>query len=215
MQALASQEVILSQWIEWAKQLQALSQAGKAYSKDKYDLERFESIADISHKMFAQLAEVPLERVQNLFIPDSGYPTPKIDLRAGVIKDNKILLVREREDNCWTLPGGWADVNETPSQGVVREVYEESGYTVNGPRLISVKDRAIHPYVPIYPFHIYKMFFLCNFVSGEPEVNIEISEIGFFELGNLPKLSKSRVLPEDIAMMFEHHKNHRLQVSVD
>jgi len=208
-------EFILSQLIEWAKQLQALSQTGKAYSKDKYDLERFNSIADISHQMFAQLSGAPLEQVQNLFIAESGYATPKIDLRAGVIKDNKILLVREREDNCWTLPGGWADVCETPSHGVVREVFEESGYTVDKPRIISIKDRAVHPYIPIFPFHIYKMFFLCDFVSGEPMINIEISEIDFFDLDNLPNLSESRVLPEDIAMMFEHYKNPNLAVSVD
>ncbi len=205
----------MNQWIEWAKQLQALSQAGKTYSKDNYDLERFETIADISHQMFAQLSDAPLERVQNLFIPETGYPTPKIDLRAGVIKNNKILLVREREDDCWTLPGGWADVCETPSRGVVREVFEESGFVVNEPRLISVKDRAIHPYIPEYPFHIYKMFFVCSLVSGSPEVNIEISEIGFFELNNLPELSQSRVLPEDIEMVFRHHGNSQLPVSVD
>ncbi|OAN18031.1 ADP-ribose pyrophosphatase [Photobacterium jeanii] len=205
----------MSQWLTWAKELQALSQAGKAYSKDNYDIERFETIENISHKMFAELSGTPVERVQQLFIPESGYPTPKVDLRAGVIKDNKILLVREREDNCWTLPGGWADVNETPSQGVIREVFEESGYKVDKPRLVAIKDRAIHPYVPTYPFHIYKMFFLCDFVSGSPEINIEISEIGFFELDNLPPLSESRVLVEDIAMMFEHNRKPNLTVLVD
>ncbi|MEZ9851311.1 NUDIX hydrolase N-terminal domain-containing protein [Vibrio breoganii] len=90
----------MSQWLEWAKQLQAISQAGKTYSVDKFDLERFDQVADISHKMFAELSDQPVEKVANLFIAESGYPTPKIDVRAGVIKDGKILLVREREDNC-------------------------------------------------------------------------------------------------------------------
>ena len=107
----------MSQWLDWAKQLQALSQAGHAYSTDKYDLERFDSVADIAHKMLAELSDTPVEKVQNLFIPETGYPTPKVDVRAGVLKDNKILLVREREDNKWTLPGGWGDVCETPTKG--------------------------------------------------------------------------------------------------
>ncbi len=144
----------MSQWVEWVKQLQSIAQAGKAYSKDKFDLERFDQLSDISHKMFAQLSDTPVERVAELFIPESGYPTPKVDLRAAVIKDNKILLVREREDDCWSLPGGWADVCETPSDGVVREVLEESGYVVSSPRLVAVKDRDVHPYFPKFPYYI-------------------------------------------------------------
>lgn len=205
----------MSQWLDWAKQLQALSQAGHAYSTDKYDLERFDSVADIAHKMLAELSDTPVEKVENLFIPETGYPTPKVDVRAGVIKDNKILLVREREDNRWTLPGGWGDVCETPTQGVIREVYEESGYVVDNARLVAIKDRAVHDYRPIFPFHIYKMFFLCDFVSGEALTNIEISEIGFFEQSNIPELSLSRVLPQDIDMIFESYHNPTQQVMVD
>ncbi len=141
----------MSQWMNWAKQLQALSQAGQAYSKDKFDLERFDEIANISHQMIAQLANTSVERVEQLFVPEVGYPTPKVDLRAGVIKDGKILLVREREDNCWTMPGGWADVCETPSTGVIREVLEESGYHVSHPKLVAIKDRDVHAYLPKYP----------------------------------------------------------------
>jgi ADP-ribose pyrophosphatase YjhB (NUDIX family) len=169
--------------LNWAKQLQAIAQAGKTYSKDKFDLERFDQIANISHQMFSRLSDSPIENIQQLFIPETGYPTPKVGLRAGIIEKGKILLVRERDDDCWTLPGGWADVCETPSQGVVREVFEESGFVVDNPRLIAIKDRSVHPYKPVYPHHIYKLFFLCSLVSGEPKENIEISEIGFFPLG--------------------------------
>ncbi|MEZ9916880.1 NUDIX hydrolase [Vibrio breoganii] len=205
----------MSQWLEWAKQLQAISQAGKTYSTDKFDLERFDQVADISHKMFAELSDQPVEKVANLFIAESGYPTPKIDVRAGVIKDGKILLVREREDNCWTLPGGWGDVCETPTQGVIREVFEESGYVVSNPKLVAIKDRAVHPYTPPYPFHIYKMFFLCELESGEPTINIEISEIGFFAVDELPELSKGRTMKKDIEMIFEFSANPNMKVYVD
>ncbi|MBW3695027.1 NUDIX domain-containing protein [Vibrio sp. T187] len=205
----------MNQWLNWAKQLQALSQAGHAYSKDKFDLERFDEIESISHQMLAELSNSSVERVANLFVPESGYPTPKVDLRAGVIQNHKILLVREREDNCWTLPGGWADVCETPSQGVVREVFEESGYIVNSPKLVAVKDRDVHPYLPKFPFHIYKMFFLCTLESGVPTTNIEISDIDFFSLDNLPDLSQSRTLPQDIEMMFEYHAHPDRAVIID
>jgi ADP-ribose pyrophosphatase YjhB (NUDIX family) len=197
----------MNQWLDWAKQLQALSQTGLAYSKDKYDIQRFETITDISHQMLAQLSDTPVERVANLFIPESGYPTPKVDVRAAVIKEGKILLVREREDNLWTLPGGWADTCETPSDGVIREVFEESGFIVDKPRLIAVKDRAIHPYQPLFPFHIYKFFYLCNFIGGSANINIEISEIDFFSPDNIPPLSISRVLPADLDMAFDYYAN--------
>ncbi|WP_120510443.1 NUDIX hydrolase [Photobacterium salinisoli] len=205
----------MSDWLTWAKKLQAIAQAGKAYSHDLYDLERFDQIADISYQMFAQISGQPLSKVHHLFIPEEGYPTPKVDLRAGVIRDNKILLVKEREDGKWTLPGGWADVCETPSQGIVREVLEESGLVVSQPKLIAIKDRAVHPYQPDYPYHVYKLFFLCHFVSGEPKENIEISAIDFFARDTIPPLSQSRVLAEDIVMMFEHVENPNLPVQVD
>lgn len=205
----------MSDWMKWAKQLQALSQAGQAYSKDKFDLERFDEIASISHQMVAQLADTSVEKVEQLFVPEAGYPTPKVDLRAGVIKDGKILLVREREDGCWTLPGGWADVCETPSEGVIREVLEESGYHVGQPKLVAIKDRDVHPYLPKFPQHIYKMFFLCTFESGQPQTNIEISDIGFFALDELPPLSQSRVLKSDIEFMFKRFKHPESEVLVD
>ena len=205
----------MNQWVNWAKRIKAISQTGNAYSKDKFDLERFEELTNISHQMLAQMADAPVSKIENLYIPESGYPTPKVDLRAGVIKDNKILLVREREDNRWTLPGGWADVCETPSQGIVREVHEESGFHVSNPTLVAIKDRDCHPYVPKYPYHVYKMFFLCTLESGAASTNIEISDIDFFDRNSLPELSTSRILPSDIELMFQRYENPTSDVWVD
>lgn len=205
----------MQNWLAWAKQIQAISQTGKAYTKDDYDMERYEQLQDLSYKMIASLAEQPVEKVANLFIDEHGYPTPKVDLRAGVIKDNKILLVRERTDNCWSLPGGWADVNEAPSAGIIREVLEESGYHVSNPRLIALKDRALHPYQPVSIQHIYKLFFLCDFIGGEAKINIEVSDIDFFPLDNLPELSIGRVLKEDIRLLFDCHQNPTKSLYID
>jgi len=149
-------------WTNWAKQIKAISQIGRAYSENPYDLERYAQLDEIAHAMFAQLADAPVERVANLFIGDSGYATPKVDLRGGVFRDGKILLVKERTDDKWALPGGWADVNESPRLGIEREIWEESGYKARALRLVAVKDHAVHDYFPKHPYHIYKLFFLCE-----------------------------------------------------
>ncbi|MBF9002517.1 MULTISPECIES: NUDIX hydrolase [Vibrio] len=202
-------------WLEMAKKLQAIAQAGHAYSKDKFDLERFDQVQDIAFQMIADLAGTDVDKIEQLYINETGYPTPKIDVRGAVFKDGKILLVKEREDGKWTLPGGWGDVCETPTQGVMREVREESGYEVANPRLVAIKDRAVHGYHPLFTFHIYKLFFLCDFISGEAKENIEISDIGFFGRDEIPELSESRTLPKDIEMMFEHFNDPTLDVYVD
>ncbi|MCU4677705.1 NUDIX hydrolase [Catenovulum sp. 2E275] len=205
----------MNPWIDWVKQIQAIAQAGKTYGKDQYDQQRYAQLAEISQQMYAHLSSAPIEQVKQIFIPETGYPTPKIDLRAAVIKNDKILLVKEREDNGWTMPGGWADVCETASNGVVREVLEESGYIVEKPRLIRIKDRAIHDYQPEYPFHIYKFFFLCELTGGEAKTNIEVSEIDFFGIDEIPPLSSGRTSKADIQMAFDHFYRPQQSVLVD
>lgn len=203
------------QLLDWAKKLQALSQSGKTYGKDAYDLERYEQIEQISHEIFAHMAEIPELRVKELFLPEEGYATPKVDLRAGVFKDNKILLVKEKADGRWALPGGWAYVCESPTEGVLREVWEESGYQVAHPRLVAIIDRSKHEYRPLYAQHLYKLFFLCELTGGEALPNLEISEIAFFPLDELPPLSLARVLPEDIERLYRFHKGELTQAHVD
>lgn len=205
----------MNQWIEWSKQIKAIAQIGLAYSKDKYDLERYIQLTEIAHKIIANLAEAPTGKVDNFFIPDNGYATPKVDLRAGIIKDNEILLAKEISDNKWTLPGGWADVSESPTEGIIREVSEETGYKVQVRKLIAIKDRNLHPYKPQYPFHVYKLFFLCDLIGGNAKKNIEISDIAFFKFGQLPQLSERRVLNYDIEMVFQYSKDDNLPVYCD
>ncbi|MCP4754646.1 MAG: NUDIX hydrolase [Proteobacteria bacterium] len=205
----------MNEWIEWTKQIKAIAQIGIEYTKEAYDLERYQQLTKIAHEMISKLADAPISKVNNFFVPDSGYATPKVDLRAGIIQEGKILLVKERSDGKWTLPGGWADVNEGPSAGIVREVREETGYEVRVNRLIAVKDRSLHPYTPQYPNHIYKLFFICDLIGGEPVVNTEISEIDFFKIESLPTLSESRVLKEDIQSVFEYCRKNITSVYCD
>lgn len=189
-------------WTDWAMRVQAIGQIGKTYTKDPFDRDRFDELLSIANEILASLAHTEVGKVESLFLPEKGYTTPKVDLRAGVFKEGRILMVRERSDGKWTLPGGWADILETPIEGVIREVKEESGFDIANPRLVAVIDRGAHDYRPRYPYHIYKLFFLAELVGGSATANLEVDEIGFFALEELPDLSLSRVLPQDITRLF-------------
>ncbi|MDF1811518.1 MAG: NUDIX hydrolase [Verrucomicrobiales bacterium] len=180
------------------KEIRALSQSGLQYTKDPYDRERFERLIAISSELYAQLSNADLDTVEKFFFPEVGYATPKIDLRACVFQDHKVMLVKERSDGLWTLPGGWADQNESPREGIVREIKEESGFDAEIHALYAVKDRDRNPYKPKYPVSIYKLFFTATVISGQPVPNLEVSEIAFFDVDDLPPLSEARVLAQDV-----------------
>ena len=205
----------MNPWINWVKKIQAISQIGSAYSKDIYDLERYDQLKAISHEMIAHLADAPISQVDAFFLPDQGYATPKVDLRAGVFKDGNILLAKETTDGAWSLPGGWADTCESPKQGIEREVLEETGYIVKAKKLVGVKDRSLHNYTPVFPEHVYKLFFLCELIGGNPNENHEISEVSFFSLENLPPLSLSRIGEDDLHLLWQHHKDESLATYCD
>lgn len=204
-------------WLTWARELQAIAQTGLAFAGDAYDRERYEKIRGVAARIMAEHSEASLSRVESLFADQTGYATPKVDVRGAVFRHGRILLVRETADRGrWTLPGGWADVNQSPSECVVREVREESGLEVIVRKLAAVYDRARHGHEPPYPFHIYKMFFICDIVGGSPKAGPETSEAAFFSEDDLPQdLSISRVLPAQIKRMFEHARSPRLPTDCD
>nr|WP_299244777.1 NUDIX hydrolase [uncultured Halomonas sp.] len=185
-------------WIAFAKQLRSIAQTGQTYTTNKYELERYQQLEALTNQMFAVLGDVPIEKVENFFIPDAGYATPKVDVRGAVFVDNQVLLVREIKDGRWTLPGGWADVNEGPSSCVLREILEESGRHASNPRLAMLKDRSLHPYTPVSPDHLYKLFYVCDHEGGEFVPNNETDAADFFAIDDLPPLSEGRTLADDI-----------------
>lgn len=197
------------------KELQALAQTGLHYGKDHFDLERYQRIREIAFAMMAEKSDLECADFARFFLPEKGYATPKVDLRGCVIRDGRILLVRERSDGLWTMPGGWADQNESPEEGVVREIREESGFDTRVVKLYAVRDRDRHPYLPKYPVSLYKLFFLAEIVGGDAEINPEISEIAFFAPDELPPLSVDRLLPEDIAAGFRHAEKPELPTEFD
>jgi ADP-ribose pyrophosphatase YjhB (NUDIX family) len=190
-------------WLQWAKALQAIAQNGLTYTEGPFDVERYEVVREIAAEMMAAHSDAELDFVRDLFANEVGAATPKVDVRAAVFRDDAILLVKERDDGLWTLPGGWADVNEPPSQAVEREVYEESGYRTRAVKLLAFYDRDRHGHPP-YPFHVYKLFFQCELVGGAPAPSIETDAVGFFREDELPPLSLTRVMPAQISRLFEH-----------
>ncbi len=193
-------------WLAWVQRLEALAQSGLAYTQNPFDAERFQAIREIAAEMVAGQAGVEVGYVADLFAGQAGYATPKVDVRGAVFRDDAILLVRERVDGRWTLPGGWADVNDSSREAVEREVLEESGYRARATKLVALYDRNKHGHTP-YLFHIYKVFFQCELEGGAPAVSAETEAVGFFPEDGLPELSIPRVTPDEIARLFAHYRH--------
>jgi ADP-ribose pyrophosphatase YjhB (NUDIX family) len=192
------------QWLSWTKRLQAIAQTGLTFTRDHYDYQRYEELREIAAEMMAAGAGMPdSQKVLGLFQGENGYATPKVEVRGAVIREGEILLVREREDGGWTMPGGWADVGEAPSEMVVREVKEESGFDVVPRKLAALFDRNKHPHPPM-PLHAYKLLFLCDLIGGEAAPSFETPEVAFFPRHALPNLSIARVTEYQIQHMFDH-----------
>ena len=194
-------------WLEWAKELQFLAQTGLTYSKDVFDIERFERIREISAEIISAQSELSLEKVKDLFCNETGFQTPKLDTRAAIFKEDKILLVKER-NGTWSLPGGWVDVNQTVKSNTEKEVEEEAGLKVEATRIIAVQDRNMHN-VPPYAYNVCKVFVLCEILSGHFQPNIETTESDYFRLEELPLLAEEKNNEEQIKMCFSayHDKN--------
>lgn len=202
-------------WLRWAKQLAALAQNGLTFSDNPYDIERYEHLRNIAVEMMAEGFDLDKKSVLDLFSREQGYATPKVDVRGAAFRDGKILLVREALDGGWTLPGGWADPCQTPSEAVVREIFEESGFEARVTKLAAVYDRSKHPHLPQIPFHIYKLFFLCEITGGAATESHETTGVGFFAEDNIPELSISRTLPFQIARLFDHYRDPTLPTDFD
>ena len=189
--------------LEQVRRLAAIAQVGLTYARDSFDVERYTEVREIAAALLAELSGQPRITMLDLLAVDSGYATPKVDIRGVVFRGEELLLVRERSDGCWTLPGGWADVGSSPAETVVREIREESGYETRAVKLLAVLDRDRHGHPPL-AHHIYKMFFLCELTGGTATTSVETDEIGFFAEDKIPPLSLTRVVPAQIEYLFRH-----------
>jgi len=202
-------------WLSAVSRLRAIAQTGLTYSKDRFDLERYEELTAMSHALLAALMESSPASVAEAFALEKGYPTPKIDVRTAVFSEGKVLLVKEWLDGLWTLPGGWADEQDTPRAAAEREVLEESGYIVRATHLIAVRDRRLHGYRPPHLNGIYKLMFLAELQGGAARVSNETTEVGFFSPEALPPLSLGRTLPEDVQQALAHLRDPTLPTTFD
>jgi len=193
-------------WLDMAKRMQAIAQSGLEYCKNKFDIDRYQQIRNLSLEIMRDYTGMRRKKLVNIFASETGYQTPKVDVRGVVFREDKILMVREIIDGNWSVPGGWADVGLTPFQVAQKEVFEESGLAVIPVRLLAVLDKEKHNHPPDL-YHIYKIFVLCEDQGGELKNGMETSETGFFSLGNLPPLSAPRITEEEIRLMFDFKNN--------
>ena len=181
-------------WLAIARELQAISQAGLHFTKDSYDAERYERIGQIAADLLSAQSGLEPAAILAWNRSEFGYPTPKVDVRGVVVDAGQVLLVSEAADGGrWALPGGWADVNESPSEAVAREVWEETGLRCRGVRLLGVLDREKQRHDPPFPYHVYKLFFHCEVAAGALQASRESTAVGYYGLDKLPELSVSRV----------------------
>ena len=194
-----------ARWADWARRLNAIAQNGLTFARDSFDRERYNSVRNIAAEIMAAHTGVETSVIRDFFAREEGYATPKVDVRAVVFCEGTLLFVKELDDGLWSLPGGWADVGESPREAVVREVFEETGYTTRAVKLLALDDRNKHPHPP-YPHHTYKLFIRCELLSQVPAGSAE-AEARFFEEDAIPELSVMRVTAEQIARLFEHYRH--------
>ena len=204
----------MEKWLKWAIEIQSLSQIGLTYTKDVYDRERYQRLREISAEMLAKKTEVSIEKVKDLFCHETGYQTPKLDTRAAIFRNNKILLVHEN-NGTWSLPGDWCDVLESVKSNTEKEVREETGLNVKAVKIISIQDRNKHN-KPVNAYGVCKIFVLCEVINGKFVENIETTEIRYFSLQDLPhNLAEEKTNKEQIEMCFKAYLNENWQTQFD
>jgi ADP-ribose pyrophosphatase YjhB (NUDIX family) len=191
-----------AEWIAILNKITGLAQSGLYYSKDVYDKERYEQLIDYVQRLM-QLKEIDTQDFIPNVLQDVGYATPKMDVRAVVFKDQKLLLAKETQDGLWSIPGGWADVGFSAAENAEKEVLEETGIKVKATKLLAMTDRRKHTHPPMF-LHVYKAFFWCEILGGELTPSIETPEVGFFGRNELPPISTARVTDDQIQQFFDY-----------
>lgn len=204
-----------NQQLDLIKRIKALADIGLVYAKDDYDRERYEELKEISLRLMAQVSGRSLKIFQDFFLPEIDYPTVKVDVRGLVLNEkDEILMTKESVDEKWTIPGGWADIGDTPSKAIIREIKEETGLDTQPVRLLAVYDKSCHPHPP-QPFYIYKLNFLCRTIGGKLRPGFDIQDVDFFRLDTLPSLSEDRILKSQIHHLFDLANNPLAEVYFD
>jgi ADP-ribose pyrophosphatase YjhB (NUDIX family) len=206
----------MSDILQWARKVQAIAQNGLQFTQDAFDRERYEQLQELVATILTAETGITPGQLQGLWLGDEGYATPKVDVRGGVFDQDRVLLVRERSDGKWTLPGGWVDVGDSPAFAVEREIREESGYLAKAVKLAALLDRnnPVHGHPPSI-LHIYKLFFVCDLIGGTATLSKETDGVDFFPVGSLPPLSTGRATQAQIERLYQHQLNRGLPTDFD
>ena len=202
-------------WLSIARELRAIAQTGLAFTADRFDRQRYERVRVLAASMLAQGSGADYEEILGVLNADRGYATPKVDVRGAAFVDGRVLLVREISDGKWTLPGGWADINQSAAECVVREIAEESGFEARTLKLAAVHDYQRSNRPARHIDSIYKMFFICEITGGAARASDETSEVAFFPRHEVPKLSLGRTTAQQIELMFLHAEHPELPTEFD
>ncbi len=205
----------MNDFLNYIKRLKNIADLGLLYAKDEYDRERYIELHEISLKLMSHLSDTPLSKMTNFYAPITDYPTPKVDIRALVLNEkNQILLVQERSDRHWSLPGGWADIGLTPREVAAKEVFEETGLTVKATRLLAVFDKKCHAHPP-QAYYVYKFVILCQFKTGNLRPAHDILDARYFDINDLPPLSENRILKSQIELVFQKNQTNDFEPYFD
>jgi ADP-ribose pyrophosphatase YjhB (NUDIX family) len=202
-------------WLSIARELRAMAQTGLTFTTDRFDRQRYERLRELAAAMLANGSGGDPGTILGILQSDAGYATPKVDVRGAAFVDGRILMVREITDGKWTLPGGWADVNQSAAESVAREIAEESGFLAKPLKLAAVRDYQKSGHPPRHVDSIYKMFFICEITGGAARASDETSEVAFFARDSLPPLSLGRTTPAQIDRMFHHAAHPELATDFD
>ena len=200
--------------LDRARRLLALAHTGLHYTENEFEKERYDEVIRIATDLIANGEGYRADHLQAVWQVEAGYVTPKLDVRGAIFRGEEVLLVRERSDGHWTVPGGFADVNESPSVAILKEIEQESGYTARIVKLAAVHDRNIHNY-PAFMFHLWKLLFVCEITGGAPQESMETDGVGFFRLDALPMLSTGRITAAQLRMLHKHYLNPQLATEFD
>jgi len=191
-------------WLAWSKRLASIAQNGLLFTRDPFDAERYQQVREIAAEIISSQTDAEVRMVLDFLSAAQGYATPRVDVRGVAFRDDRVLLVRERSDQLWSLPGGWADVGSSPKENVEREIREEAGLAARAVRLLAVYDRNRHGHYPPHPLDIYKMFFECELLGGEIRPGLDTLDADFFSRETLPPLSQGRVTLKQLERFFDY-----------
>ena len=201
--------------LDVVKRIKAIAETGLVYARDAYDKERYEELREIGLKLMAYLSREPFTKLDSFFLPQLDYPTPKVDVRGFVLNErDEILMAQESVDSKWTIPGGWADIGNTPTEVAVKEIKEETGLDAEIVRLLAIYDKQRHKHPP-EPHYIYKLIFLCRVKGGELQAGFDMQGVGWFSLDKLPPLSEERILENQLRHLFRVVKADVKEVYLD